>query len=150
MGASAAASKDLVILSAAKNPGSFSAQTDATPTTDRSQRTPDAQANVQLDAKTCASANPGFFASIQNDMERFAQISQKQGTVMQRPPVRARMKVRAFLQARHSSAIPAQHDEVSLKCANPVPSFPPAPPPPASPTTWALHRPACRHLSCCP
>src|SRR5271163_2150056 len=78
MGASAAASKFLVTLSAAKNPGSFSAQTDATPTTDRSQRTPDAQANVQLDAKTCASANPGFFASIQNDMERFAQISQKQ------------------------------------------------------------------------
>jgi len=66
-----------VILSAAKNPGSFSAQTEAPSTTDRSRRTPDAQAKVQLDPKTCAPANPGFFASLQNDMDRFALIFRK-------------------------------------------------------------------------
>src|SRR5271163_217737 len=41
-----------VILSAAKNPGSFSAQTDAPSTMDRSRITPDTQANVPLEAKT--------------------------------------------------------------------------------------------------
>src|SRR5271167_4956208 len=62
--------KDFVILSVAKNPGSFSVPTTAPSTTDQPLRRP-------VVPKISASANPGFFASLQNDTERFARSTKR-------------------------------------------------------------------------